>query len=365
MNQPCTGVFDTQDGRSGFLRPVSVEMKPSREDVFITPPVALTNRLRNGVVVQGSCSQTDRGRQLSSVEMVNGLAPEEWRNIKDFDSLTPIHPHEQIVLEPGSGNVSMRVIDLIAPIGKGQRALIVSPPRSGKTRLITQMAQAVSTYHPDIRLVVLLLDERPEEVTDMVRSVKGQVFASSNDQDARNHVRLARLALDYAKRWAEAGDDVVLLLDSLTRLGRSENLLQTGPGRTLSGGVDTRALELPRRIFGAARELEEAGSITIAATALIETESRMDEFIYQDFKGTGNCEIVLRRQLAEARIFPAIDIKLSGTRNEELILGEDTIQKHNKLRRLLYDCSPLEAMEALLKMIANTPSNEELLAGLV
>ena len=346
------------------MRPVSVEMKPSREDAFITPPVALTNRLRNGVVVQGSCSQTDRGRQLSSVELVNDLPPEEWRNIKDFDSLTPVHPHEQIVLEPGAGNTSMRVVDLIAPIGKGQRALIVASPRSGKTRLITQMAQAVSTHHPDIRLVVLLLDERPEEVTDMVRSVKGQVFASSNDQDARNHVRLAKLALDYAKRWAEVGADVVLLLDSLTRLGRSENLLQTGPGRTLSGGVDTRALELPRRIFGAARELEEAGSITIAATALIETESRMDDFIYQDFKGTGNCEIVLRRQLAEARIYPAIDIKLSSTRNEELILGEETIQKHNQLRRVLYDLSPSDAMLALLKMISNTSSNGELLDGL-
>ena len=364
MSQPCTGIFDTQDGRSGFIRPASVEMKPGRDDAFITPPVALTNRLRNGVVVQGTCAKTERGLQLSAVELVNGLAPGEWRNVKDFESLTPIHPHEQITLEPGADNVSMRIVDLIAPIGKGQRALIVSPPRSGKTRLIMQMAQAVSTYHPEIRLVVLLLDERPEEVTDMVRSVKGQVFASSNDQDARNHVRLAKLALDYAKRWAEAGDDVVLLLDSLTRLGRSQNLLQTGPGRTLSGGVDTRALELPRRIFGAARESEEAGSITIIATALIETESRMDDFIYQDFKGTGNCEIVLRRQLAESRIYPAIDIKLSSTRNEELILGEATVQKHNKLRRILYDLPPAEAMQALLKMISNTSSNEALLAGL-
>jgi transcription termination factor Rho len=210
----------------------------------------------------------------------------------------------------------------------------------------------------------LLLDERPEEVTDMVRSVHGQVFASSNDQDAKNHVRLAVLALEYAKRWAEVGEDVVLLLDSLTRLGRSANLIQTGPGRSLSGGVDTRALELPRRIFGAARELEEAGSITIVATALIETNSRMDEFIYQDFKGTGNCEIVLRRELAESRIYPAIDIKLSGTRNEELILGEQVVEQHNKLRRSLYDRSPADAMNALLRLIANSDSNEVLLAGL-
>lgn len=225
------------------------------------------------------------------------------------------------------------------------------------------MAEAVSTHHPDMRLVVLLLDERPEEVTEMVRAVKGQVFASSSDQDARNHVRLARLALDFAKRWAEAGTDVILLLDSLTRLGRSSNLMQSGGGRTLSGGVDTRALEWPRRIFGAARELEEAGSITIAATALVETNSRMDDFIYEDFKGTGNCEIVLRRDLAEQRIFPAIDVKQSGTRNEELILGEKTAQ-HHKLRRILYDLSLIEAMKALLRLVENSSSNDELLRSL-
>ena len=364
MTQKCTGIFDTQDGRSGFIRPASVEMKPGRDDVFVTPPLALRHRLRNGAMIEGSFGKTDRGIQLTSVETVNGLAVEKWMEVKDFDSLTPVHPHEQIVLEPGSGNASMRVVDLIAPIGKGQRALIVAPPRSGKTRIITQMASAVSTHHPDIRLVVLLLDERPEEVTDMVRSVHGQVFASSNDQDAKNHVRLALLALDYARRWAEVGDDVVLLLDSLTRLGRSANLMQTGPGRTLSGGVDTRALELPRRIFGAARELEDAGSITIAATALVETNSRMDDFIYEDFKGTGNCEIVLRRRLAEERIYPAIDIKLSSTRNEEIILGEETLQQHNKLRRLLYDRTPSDAMIQLLKRIADTPSNEALLKSL-
>lgn len=364
MSQPCTGIFDTQDGRSGFVRPVSTDMRPSRDDAFVLPSVALTNRLRNGVAIEGACARTERGLQLNSVDTVNGVPIAEWVKIRDFDSFTPIHPHEQIVLEPGSGNPSMRVVDLIAPIGKGQRALIVSPPKSGKTRILMQMAQSISTHHPEIRLVVLLLDERPEEVTDMVRSVKGQVFASSNDQDAKNHVRLAVLALEYARRWAEVGDDVVLLLDSLTRLGRSANLMQTGPGRSLSGGVDTRALELPRRIFGAARELEEAGSITIAATALIETNSRMDDFIYQDFKGTGNCEIVLRRELAESRIFPAIDIKLSSTRNEEIILGERVVQQHNKLRRILHDRSPAEAMQALLKMIANSSSNEDLLARL-
>lgn len=360
MSQQCIGIFDTQDGRTGFVRPCSTGMKPGRDDAFVSPPVALTNRLRNGVVVAGACASGDRGLRLASVESVNGLPVAEWKTHADFDSLTPVHPRQQIVLEPGSDNPSMRVVDLIAPIGKGQRALIVAPPRSGKTRLLAQMAQSVSTHYPDVRLVVLLLDERPEEVTDMVRAVKGQVFASSNDQDAKNHIRLARLALDYARRWAEVGADVVLLLDSLTRLGRSSNLVQSGPGRTLSGGVDTRALELPRRIFGAARQLEEAGSITIVATALVETNSRMDDFIYEDFKGTGNCEIVLRRELAEARIFPAIDVKLSSTRNEEILLAERT-EQHHKLRRVLYDLSPAEAMKALLKLIGNSASNSELL----
>jgi len=338
-------------------------MKPGRDDAFVLPSVSLVNRLRNGAVVEGICEHTPKGVQLTSVETVNGLPVDEWKRVGDFDSLTPIHPHEQIVLEPGAGNPSMRIIDLIAPIGKGQRALIVSPPRAGKTRLITQLASAVSANHPEMQLVVLLLDERPEEVTDMVRAVKGQVYASSSDQDVRNHVRLAKLALDYAKRWAEAGSDVMLLLDSLTRLGRSSNLMQTGGGRTLSGGVDSRALEWPRRIFGAARQSEEAGSITIVATALVETSSRMDDFIYEDFKGTGNCEIVLRREIAESRIFPAIDIKPSGTRNEELILG-DRLERHHRLRRILYDLPPVEAVKALLKLIENSSSNEELLSSL-
>lgn len=362
-NQPCNGIYDTQDGRTGFLRPVSTEMKPSQEDAFVSPPMALSNRLRNGALVGGTCSHGDRGLQLTSIESINGLSPAEWAKIKDFDSLTPVHPRRQIVLAPGNDRPSMRAIDLISPIGEGQRALIVAPPRSGKTRLLTDIAESISTHHPQMRLVVLLLDERPEEVTDVVRAVSGQVFASSNDQDAKNHVRLAKLALDFARRWAEMGQDVVLLLDSLTRLGRSSNLVQSGPGRTLSGGIDTRALALPRSIFGAARELEEAGSLTIVATALTETNSKMDEFIYQDFKGTGNCEIVLRRDLAERRIFPALDIKQSSTRNEEILLGERT-DLHNRLRRILYDLPPAEAMNTLLSLISKSSSNDELLRSL-
>ena len=338
-------------------------MKPASDDVFVAPPLALGNKLRNGVVIRGTYSRGDRGPVLASIDSVNDLPASEWAKVKDFDSLTPIHPRRQIVLAPGKDSPSMRLIDLVCPIGEGQRALIVAPPRSGKTRLLSEISQSVSTHHPEMKLVVLLLDERPEEVTDMVRAVKGQVFASSNDQDARNHVRLATLALDYARRWAESGHDVVLLLDSLTRLGRSSNLALSGPGRTLSGGVDARALALPRSIFGAARELEEAGSLTIVATALIETNSRMDEFIYQDFKGTGNCEIVLRRDLAEQRIFPAIDIKQSGTRNDEILLGERT-ELHNRLRRALLKLAPSDGVQRLVRLISKTPSNEQLLDSL-
>lgn len=363
LNQESAPIFDTQDGRSGFLRPVTTEMKPGKNDVFVAPPVALTNRLRNGSVVSGQTAQTPRGVQLSTVESVNGLPVTKWKSVPNFDDLTPVHPHEQIVLGQNGADPSMRIVDLLSPIGKGQRALIVAPPRSGKTRLISRMASSISKSYPDIRLVVLLLDERPEEVTEMVRSVNGQVFASSSDQDVRNHIRLAKLALDYAKRWAEVGSDVVLLMDSLTRLGRSANLAQSGPGRTLSGGVDTRALELPRRIFGAARQLEEAGSITIVATALVETNSRMDDFIYQDFKGTGNCEIVLRRDLSESRIYPAIDTRLSGTRNEEAILGS-RLEGHRRLRRVLYDLNPIESMTTLLRLVGNSDNNAELLSGL-
>jgi transcription termination factor Rho len=266
-------------------------------------------------------------------------------------------------LSPGNQSPAMRALDLIAPIGKGQRALIVAPPKSGKTMLLKQIANAISENHPESSLIVLLLDERPEEVTDFVRSTRGQVFASSNDRDAPTHMRLARLTLEYAKRKVEAGQDVVILLDSLTRLGRAFNIDQKGPGRTLSGGIDARALELPRKVFGAARNIEEGGSLTIIATALIETESRMDDIIYTQFKGTGNCEIVLRRDLAESMVWPAIDIRQSTTRNEELLLGELT-SVHQALRRRLVQMPPKEAMEALLRAIGKTPSNRELLESL-
>jgi transcription termination factor Rho len=359
LSQTFSGIFDAANGLSGFARPVSTTLLPGKQDAFVPASVAGRYKLRNGVMIAGETGRGPRGLQLESISEIGGLPIDEWLKVSDFESLTPIHPDEQIVLEPGSDSQSMRVIDLLAPIGKGQRALVVAPPRSGKTRLLTDIASAVSNHHPEMKLVVLLLDERPEEVTDMVRAVNGQVFASSNDQDAPNHIRLARLALDYAKRLVECGADVILLLDSLTRLGRSSNLAQKGPGRTLSGGVDARSLELPRKIFGAARNAEDGGSMTIVATALVETNSRMDEFIFQDFKGTGNCEIMLRRDLAELRIFPAIDVRQSATRNEDRLFGDRT-SAHVKLRQALLNLSPSEAMQTLLKLIANSASNREL-----
>lgn len=363
MNQSCTGIVDTEDGRMGFLRTPSLEFKRTRDDRFIPPPVMRKFNLRDGAEVVGTCVETPKGVQLSEVETVNGIPAEEWIRRKDFDSLTVVHPSEWMELSPGNESPSMRAVDMIAPIGKGQRALIVAPPKSGKTTLLKQIADAISQNHPESSLIVLLLDERPEEVTDFVRAVRGQVFASSNDRDTATHLRLARLTLNYAKRKVEAGQDVVILLDSLTRLGRAYNIDQKGPGRTLSGGLDARALELPRRVFGAARNIEEGGSLTIVATALIETESRMDDVIFTQFKGTGNCEIVLRTDLAESMIWPAIDIRRSMTRNEELLLG-DLTAVHQALRRRLAQMPPKEAMEALLRAINKTPSNRELLEGL-
>jgi transcription termination factor Rho len=255
------------------------------------------------------------------------------------------------------------VVDLLCPLGKGQRALIVSPPKAGKTMLVQQLARSISTNHPDITLMVLLVDERPEEVTDIRRTIHGEVFASSSDSDRENHVRLARLVLEYAKREVEIGKNVVLLLDSLTRMGRAFNAVQRSSGRTLSGGVDIRSLEIPKRIFGAARALEGGGSLTIVATALIETGSRMDELIFQEFKGTGNMELVLSRDLADGRIFPAIDITKSGTRREELLFGADTVA-YQSLRRGLHRMKPREAMLTLLKAIEQNPTNRGLLSRL-
>ncbi|MDZ7292406.1 MAG: transcription termination factor Rho [candidate division KSB1 bacterium] len=372
MSETFTGLLEIDDRRRGFLRKISLVLNPQPGDPFVPRDLIEALNLRAGTVVEAEIIPGARGgRQIGTVLRVNGRDPAEWTKLPELESLVAVTPNEQIVLETRSsdsakpkqkpsGETSMRVVDLISPLGKGQRALIVSPPRSGKTMLLQQMAQAIGRNYPEIHVIVLLLDERPEEVTDMRRAVTGEVFASSNDAPIESHLRLAQLVTEYAKRRVECGEDVVLLLDSLTRTGRAFNLAQRGSGRTMTGGLDARALEIPRRIFGAGRKIEGGGSLTIVATILVGTGSRMDEFIFEEFKGTGNMELVLDRGLADQRIFPAINIPASGTRREELLFGKQTPQ-HQALRRALHGMPPKEAMNALLKAIAATPDNKALL----
>jgi transcription termination factor Rho len=299
--------------------------------------------------------------EAQTVELINGLSPDAWSVVQEFSQLSVISPYEAIHLEHPRCDRSMRVVELFCPIGRGQRGLIVSPPKAGKTMLLQQLAHAISTNNPDVELEVLLIDERPEEVTDMRRTIRGDVYASSSDHDRAMQVRLAQLVLEQAKRKVEAGRHVVMLLDSLTRLGRAFNAHQKSSGRTMSGGVDIRALEIPKRIFGAARTIENGGSLTIIATALIETGSRMDELIFEEFKGTGNMELVLDRDLANERIFPAINLKMSGTRREELLFG-DAVANHQQLRRSVARLSPRDAMLAVHKLLEQYPTNELLLS---
>jgi transcription termination factor Rho len=358
-----TGLLEAESRSGGYLRQRSLELDRRPDDPRIEGHIMTRHRLREGCLIE--CSVTERNRQkfVGDIYSVNGLSLDAWMKVEDFARRTAIDPHERITLTTGPKDTSMRVVDLLCPLGKGQRALIVSPPKAGKTMIVQQLARSISTNHPDITLMVLLVDERPEEVTDIRRTIHGEVFASSSDSDRENHVRLARLVLEYAKREVEIGKNVVLLLDSLTRMGRAFNAVQRSSGRTLSGGVDIRALEIPKRIFGAARALEGGGSLTIVATALIETGSRMDELIFQEFKGTGNMELVLSRDLADGRIFPAIDITKSGTRREELLFGADTVA-YQALRRGLHRMKPREAMLTLLKAIEQYPTNRGLLSRL-
>jgi transcription termination factor Rho len=375
VSETFTGLLEIDERRFGFLRRVSLALVPQPNDPFVAPPLIQQHNLRAGVLVEAELIPGTRGgQQVGTVLHVNGLEPAEWAKLPELESLVAVAPFEQIVLEASptraakskekmatpADNTSMRVVDLISPLGKGQRALIVAQPRSGKTILLQQMAQAIARNHSEIHLIVLLLDERPEEVTDMRRAVQGEVFASSNDAPLESHLRLAQLATEYAKRKAECGEDVVVLLDSLTRTGRAFNLGQRGSGRTMSGGLDARALEIPRKIFGAGRKIENGGSLTIAATILVGTGSRMDEFIFEEFKGTGNMELVLDRALADQRIFPAINIPASGTRREELLFGKQTAH-YQTLRRAIHGMPPREAMTTLLKAITTTPNNKALL----
>lgn len=357
------GVLEILPDGWGFLRR-NLNFSPDPEDVYVSQSQIKRFSLKTGDTVSGQVrppKETEKYYGLLRVEAVNGMDPEVARGRVNFDDLTPIYPNERIALETTPNNISARFIDLIAPIGKGQRGLIVAPPKAGKTTLLKVIANSVTTNHPEIVLMVLLIDERPEEVTDIRRSVKGEVTSSTFDEAPENHMRVSEMVLDKAKRLTESGKDVVVLLDSLTRLARASNLTVTPSGRTLSGGLDPSALYRPKRFFGAARNIEEGGSLTILATCLVETGSRMDDAIFEEFKATGNTELVLDRSLAERRIYPAIDVKRSGTRHDELLYDEDTLNRVWQLHRLLAALDMIEATELLVDRLQHTKSNTEFL----
>ena len=357
-----SGVLEMHPKGYGFLRDPARNFKAGTSDVYVGSPLLSKFQLRQGVRLKGLVDEPRKGEgpRLSELIEIDGKTPEQYLGLRGFDELTVIDPHEALRLETGAEPLGMRVMDLLTPVGKGQRGLIVAPPRSGKTILLQQIAAAVATNHPEIHLIVLLIDERPEEVTDMRRSVRGEVIASSSDHAIEEHIRLAQLTVDHAKRIAEGGGQVLILLDSLTRLARAYNK-GSNSGRTMSGGMDIKALDVPKRLFGAARTFEEGGSLTVLATCLIETGSRMDELIFQEFKGTGNMECVLDRRLAERRVWPAIDIQQSGTRKEERLLDPETLARVTLLRRTLAGMKPVEAMEGLVKQLGKFSSNAEFL----
>lgn len=322
--------------------------------------------MREGSQITGKLQAPHRGTnpQLRHVDTVNGMEFEEYTQSPRFENLVSINPDQKINLETDAELLDTRIIDLVTPIGRGTRGLIVAPPRTGKTTILKQIANAVTTNHPDIETIVLLIDERPEEVTDFQRSVKAEVIASSNDQDLETHVRLSKFVIERCRRRVEAGKDVFVLMDSITRVARAYNSVHGGSGRTMTGGVDARALEMPRKMFAAARNIEHGGSLTIIATALVETGSRMDELIFQEFKGTGNMELVLDRKLSERRLYPAIDIPRSGTRKEENLFDPKNIEAIHKLRRMMIDLNPVEAMETLKTALQKYPLNDDMLAKL-
>ncbi|MFI6646770.1 transcription termination factor Rho [Streptomyces sp. NPDC050529] len=348
----ATGILDITQQGHGSLR--SAGGHPAPGDVQVPAALIRKHGLRKGDVVEGAC---ERPRALSAVARVNGLPPQSLRGRPHFRDLTPLHPRQRLRLETSSGSPSTRIVDLVAPVGKGQRGLIVAPPRTGKTVLLQQIAAAVAENHPESHLMVVLLDERPEEVTDMRRSVRGEVYASTFDRPAKEHIALAELALERAKRLVEQGRDVVILLDSLTRLCRAHNNAAGNGGRTLSGGVDAAALTGPKRLFGAARLTEEAGSLTILATALVDTGSRADEYFFEELKGTGNMELRLDRSLAEKRIHPAVNIAASGTRRDELLVSADELHAVRGLRRALHSRDAQTSLETLLDRIRRTEDN--------
>ena len=356
------GVLEILPDGYGFLRPFSYV--PSQDDIYVSPSQIRRFDLRTGDLVGGQVRpprDNERYFALLRVEYINKISINDAARRIHFDGLTPIYPNQRINLEVGPEMAVTRVIDLVSPIGKGQRGLIVSPPKAGKTVLLKQIANSITTNYPEINLMVLLIDERPEEVTDMQRSVKGEVISSTFDEPAENHVKVAEMVLERAKRLVEHKKDVVILLDSITRLARAYNLVEPSSGRTLSGGVDPSALHKPKRFFGAARNIEEGGSLTILATALVETGSRMDDVIFEEFKGTGNMELILDRKLADRRLFPAIDIKRSGTRKEDLLLSKEEMELMWNLRKTFSQSTTTEAIEALMEILKKTKSNRELM----
>ncbi len=359
------GVLEVLEDGFGFLRAPETNYFPGSDDIYVSPSQIKRFGLRTGDTIKGQIRAPKKGERyfaLLRVNEVNLGSPDKIRNRVLFDDLTPLHPNKKLTLQddkPMNNDISTRIIDMVSPLGKGQRALIVAPPRTGKTSLMQNIANAITNNHPEVILLVLLIDERPEEVTDMIRTIKGEVVSSTFDEPATRHVQLAEMVIEKARRLVESKKDVVILLDSITRLARAYNTVIPSSGKVLTGGVDSNALQKPKRFFGAARNIEEGGSLTIIATALVDTGSRMDEVIFEEFKGTGNSEIILDRKISEKRIFPAIDITKSGTRKEELLLDRATLAKIWMLRRIVNPMSPIEAMEFLLHKIEHTKTNEE------
>jgi transcription termination factor Rho len=361
------GVLECLPDGFGFLRAPDYNYLPGPDDIYVSPSQIRKFDLQTGDTVSGQVRPPKDGERyfaLIKVEAVNFESPDQARNKLFFENLTPLYPQERLRLETTSDNLSARVMDLMTPIGKGQRGLIVAPPRTGKTMLLQNIAQSITTNHPEVYLIVLLIDERPEEVTDMQRSVRGEVISSTFDEPAQRHVQVAEMVIEKAKRLVEHKKDVVILLDSITRLARAYNTVAPPSGKVLSGGLDSNALQKPKRFFGAARNIEEGGSITIIATALIDTGSRMDDVIFEEFKGTGNMEIHLDRKLVDKRVFPAIDIIKSGTRKEELLIPKDDLNRIWVLRKVLTPLSPVEAMELLLDKMGKTKSNGDFLSAM-
>jgi transcription termination factor Rho len=359
------GVLEVLPDGFAFLRSSEENYLPGPDDIYVSPTFVRKFNLRTGDTLEGDIrapKENERYFALDKINKINFEDPEQIRHRINFDNLTPLYPQRKLALEiddPTKKNFTQRIIEIVSPLGKGQRALIVAPPRTGKTMMMQQIAHAITSNHPEVYLIVLLIDERPEEVTDMQRSVKGEVVSSTFDEPATRHVQVAEMVIEKAKRLVEHKRDVVILLDSITRLGRAYNTVVPSSGKVLTGGVDANALQRPKRFFGAARNIEEGGSLTIIATALIETGSRMDEVIFEEFKGTGNAEIVLDRKISDKRIFPAIDIQKSGTRKEELLVDPATLSKMWVLRRILNPMNTVEAVEFLIEKLKNTKNNSD------